>query len=151
MSNRKQHDGGLILPQGIQKPERRRLLLAAGGLMALSACGLADDEDYYYYLDDRNDGTQIDLPMWRVLEIRLAVNPADGILTFLNGDGRPELDYKEGPDLIAFDDRAPERSTAFERWRFRAVAFGRTTLRFDYAPNRHAAPVRVVTFRIRVY
>lgn len=142
---------GVLRPDGSLKPARRRLLLAAGGLVTLAACGVSDDdEEHFYYLDDTNDATEIRLSLWRILEVRLAVNRADGLLTFLNSETRPELDYKSGPDFIEFDDRSPGRNTAYERWRFRAVDFGHTTLRFDYAPNRHAPPQRVVTFRIVV-
>ncbi|MDO5057506.1 MAG: hypothetical protein Q4E06_09305 [Lautropia sp.] len=128
---------------------RRRLLLAGGGVLALAGCGAVHDDPYY--LDDRNDGAEIWLGLWRDLEIRLAVQPGDGLVTFLRSTIRPELRYRSGPDYAASDSRAPERGLPVEIWRFQARELGHTTIRMEYATHANARPARVLTFRVNVY
>lgn len=128
---------------------RRRLLLAGGGVLLLAGCGSVHDDPYY--LDDRNDGAEIWLGLWRELEIRLAINPADGLVTFLRSTIRPELRYRGGPERHASDSRAPERGLPVEVWRFEARELGHTTIRMEYATHANATPARVLTFRVNVY
>lgn len=133
---------------------RRRSLLAAGGsALLLSGCGWwwYGYHDDPYYLDDRNDGAEIWLHLGRELEIRLAVNPADGLITFLRSTYRPELRLLGGPERYAYDSRSPERIWPIDVWRFRAEQFGHTTLRMEYAPYANATPTRVLSFRVNVY
>lgn len=128
---------------------RRRWLLAGGSTLLLAACGDAFDRDRII-VDDLEDGAEIRLHLHQELEIRLAVNPSDGYVTYLRSRIEPELEYRSGPVYRDHDPRRPDRRFPIEAWVFTGREPGHTTIRLEYARPRDSRPARVLTFRVDV-
>ncbi|MDO5103982.1 MAG: protease inhibitor I42 family protein [Lautropia sp.] len=128
---------------------RRRWLLAGGGAMLLAGCGDVLDRDRII-VDDLEDGAEIRLNLHQELEVRLAINPADGHVTFLRSRIAPELQYRSGPVYRDRDPRRPTRGLPIEEWVFTGREPGNTTIRLEYARQGDSRPARVITYRVDV-
>ncbi|MDO4905011.1 MAG: hypothetical protein Q4A16_05615 [Lautropia sp.] len=131
---------------------RRRLLTAGGSGLLLAAGGCSDFwRDDVIVLDDLDDGAEVRLWMGQRLELRLAIDPADGQVTFLRSRIRPEMEYLSGPVHMDRDWRRHDRGLPAEVWVFRARYVGHTTIRMEYAKSHSAPTTRVLTYRVNVY
>ncbi|MDO4682520.1 MAG: protease inhibitor I42 family protein [Lautropia sp.] len=128
---------------------RRRWLLAGGGTLLLAACGDVFDRDRII-VDDLADGAEIRLHLHQELEIRLAVNPSDGYVTYLRSRIEPELAYRSGPVYRDHDPRRPDRRFPIEAWVFTGREPGHATIRLEYARPGDGRPARVLSFRVDV-
>lgn len=128
---------------------RRRWLLAGGGALLLAGCGDVLDRDRII-VDDLEDGAEIRLHLHQELEVRLAINPADGHVTFLRSRIEPELRYRSGPVYRDHDPRRPTRGLPIEEWVFTGREPGNTTIRLEYARQGDSRPARVITYRVDV-
>lgn len=145
-----------------QAKGRRRLLLgsaAFGAMGLLAGCGearldLTVGRTWYRHdrvvVNEDDDGTEVRLWPGQLLEVRLAVNPADGYVTFLRRENLYLLRLESGAERFDTDPARPGLGVPFERWVFEARQSGWVTLQLEYRQNAYSEPVRVVRYNVWV-